>query len=319
MKRRTKERGITLVSLAVTIIVLLILTAVTVRLAIGDNGVITEAELAANGWDKAITDEQSDLARLASEMRKAKNRIPINGTTGGDSGQNPGGNTNETGGGNGGGEDNPSGGANPGQVYDENTKLTIDGKPVTIPGGATVSGVEGENTVDGGLVIYMVPAGETVDWNNEAEVEYAQKTYSQFVWIPVENPVLDLSSKPDSLVSNETVFAAVELEIARGKHPMAIKNADGNYFGVLYQFSYNGEKDKVEAVPYSSWQPLGTSYKEPGVQSASGKGDISSNLAYIDGILNRGYTSDMQTALQLDFNAMVESVIENQRFLGRKI
>ena len=41
---------------------------------------------------------------------------------------------------------------------------------------------------------------------------------------------------------------------------MSIKNADGNYFGVLYQFSYNGEKDKVEAVPYSSWQPLGTSY-----------------------------------------------------------
>lgn len=313
MKRKTKERGITLVSLAVTIIVLLILTAVTIRLAIGDNGVITEAELAANGWDQAITDEQSDLAKLANEMRKAKNRIPISGGSSGDNTGNQGGNT--------GGDDNnnPSGGANPGQVYDENTKLTIDGKPVTIPGGATVSGVEGENTVDGGLVIYMVPKNETVNWSNEAEVEYAQKTYSQFVWVPVETPVLDLSNKPDSLVSNETVFAAVELEIARGRHPMAIKNADGNYFGVLYQFTYNGEKDKVEAAPYSSWQPLGTTYKEPGAQSSSGQGDISSNLAYIDGILNRGYTSGMQAALQVDFNGMVESVIENQRILGRKI
>lgn len=317
MKRKTKERGITLVSLAVTIIVLLILTAVTIRLAIGDNGVITEAELAANGWDQAITDEQSDLAKLANEMRKAKNRIPISGGSSGDNTGNQGGNT--------GGDDNdnPSGGANPGQVYDENTKLTIDGKPVTIPGGATISGVPGENTVDGGLVIYMVPKNETVNWSNEAEVEYAQKTYSQFVWVPVENPVLDLSSKPDSLATDETVRAAVELQIARGQYPMAVKNTDGNYFGVLYQFTYDGVKDEVVVSVLENWSPLGTTYKEPGTVAVGGTymntyrahGDYSSQTAYIDGILNRGYTSKMADTLQSDFNNMVSGVLENQRIL----
>ena len=69
MKRRTKERGITLVSLAVTIIVLLILAGVTVRLAIGDNGVITEAELAANGWDKAITEYQLMEQQVETQVK----------------------------------------------------------------------------------------------------------------------------------------------------------------------------------------------------------------------------------------------------------
>lgn len=56
----------------------------------------------------------------------------------------------------------------------------------TIPEGFTVSNIEGEKTVAGGLVIYDIPESEvaTVDWSNPTSV---QETYNQFVWIPVDN------------------------------------------------------------------------------------------------------------------------------------
>ena len=322
MKRKTKEKGITLVSLAVTIIVILILAAVTVRIALGDGGVLDEAQLAANEWDKAVTGEQSDLAKLANEMRKARNGIVINGgsSSGGSTGG-EGGNT----GGNTGGDNNPSGGTKPGQAYGEETKITVDGKPVTVPGGATISGVEGENTVDGGLVIYIIPEGETVDWSNAAEVEYAQKTFSQFVWVPVENAVLDLSNRTSSLSTNETIKAAVELEISRGKYPMAIKKDDVNYIGVLYDFAYDGVKDEVLASPYSSWDPLGQSYREPMSfyqynKAVGDVGDMPSLLNHINAIAKTNYTSsdEFGVDLQNNFNNMVKSVESKGGFwIGR--
>ena len=52
-----------------------------------------------------------------------------------------------------------------------------------IPAGFTVSGIGNEGTIDGGLVIYDIPEGTTVDWTNPDSVKTA---YNQFVWIPVE-------------------------------------------------------------------------------------------------------------------------------------
>ena len=114
-KLKTEVTGVTLISLTVTVVVLFILTAVTVRLALGDNGVISEAQDTADKWEKSVQDQQSDLAKLASEMKKVRNGIIISGTGGGNTGTgggtdigggNTGGNTggNNTGGGNTGGE-----------------------------------------------------------------------------------------------------------------------------------------------------------------------------------------------------------------------
>ena len=56
-------------------------------------------------------------------------------------------------------------------------------KGVTIPKGFTVSGISTEQRVDGGLVIYDIPEGRTVNWTNPDSVK---TQYNQFVWIPVE-------------------------------------------------------------------------------------------------------------------------------------
>ena len=56
-------------------------------------------------------------------------------------------------------------------------------KGATIPKGFTVSGIEEEQTIEGGLVIYDIPEGTTPDWTNPDSVKTA---YNQFVWIPVE-------------------------------------------------------------------------------------------------------------------------------------
>ena len=53
----------------------------------------------------------------------------------------------------------------------------------TIPKGFTISKIPGETTVDEGLVIYDIPEGTTPDWSNPDSVK---TKYNQFVWIPVE-------------------------------------------------------------------------------------------------------------------------------------
>ncbi len=56
-----KERGITLVALVVTIIVLLILAGVAISLTISDNGIFTRARRAANTWVNAEANETKTM------------------------------------------------------------------------------------------------------------------------------------------------------------------------------------------------------------------------------------------------------------------
>lgn len=58
------EKGITLISLIITIIVMLILVAVTVTVVI-NSGILTSAQNAANKWDEAGTDESNIKANIS--------------------------------------------------------------------------------------------------------------------------------------------------------------------------------------------------------------------------------------------------------------
>ena len=67
-----------------------------------------------------------------------------------------------------------------------------DDKRAVIPEGFTVSNVEGEKTVNGGLVIYHIPEGTdtsgdfwTVDSDGDS-IPDVQENYDQYVWIPVD-------------------------------------------------------------------------------------------------------------------------------------
>ena len=65
MKTKTKnkkERGITLIALVVTIVVILILAGTTIAMLTGDNGIITMAQKAKEEYEQASKDEQQKLA-----------------------------------------------------------------------------------------------------------------------------------------------------------------------------------------------------------------------------------------------------------------
>lgn len=82
--KRRNEKGITLVALVVTIIVLIILAGVSINLLVGQDGLISRAKLAKEQYENATLDEQNKLnelyERLAgnwSEEEKENNQLPV--------------------------------------------------------------------------------------------------------------------------------------------------------------------------------------------------------------------------------------------------
>ena len=117
---KTRNKGITLIALVVTIIVLLILAGVSIATLTGDNGILTQANKAKENTEQA---EEDELRRLT--VLEAATNLE---------------NT----------------------IYTDKNNVTI-----TIPAGFAVSQVEGENTIEDGLVII-------------------DKNENEFVWVPVK-------------------------------------------------------------------------------------------------------------------------------------
>ena len=70
-KEKLKEnRGITLIALVITIIVLLILAGVSIAMLTGENGIITKAREAKEKTEKATWEERIDLAIIEAEGEK---------------------------------------------------------------------------------------------------------------------------------------------------------------------------------------------------------------------------------------------------------
>ena len=68
MKNIKEKRGITLVALAVTIVVLLLLSAVTITFVLGEDGIINKAKEAANSMNNAFANDQASLDSLFNEL-----------------------------------------------------------------------------------------------------------------------------------------------------------------------------------------------------------------------------------------------------------
>ena len=199
-----------------------------------------------------------------------------------------------------------------GKRYDDDTTVIIGDEEVSIPGGATISKVPGEcGDVDNGLVIYIIPKDETPDWEADTDrdgILDVQEKYDQFVWVPVPNPILDLSSEFDTL--NETeIKSKIQEQINADKYPMAIKTNTTDYIGILYQFTQDGGKVKVE--PYNSWTPMSKSgFREPTYLENNGSADGSN--------YNNTNPKISQNLLQQEFNTMVNKVSVQKGFwVGR--
>ena len=146
----SKNKGITLIALIITIIILLILVGVSVNLLIkGD--LFGSAQKAVNGTNAKVEEQQTAVDELMGELGRVEEQQR---------------------------QDNL-----PGTRVTENTKYVSNGKSAWIPKGFTVSGIKSEQSIDNGLVIYDIPEGITPDWTNPDSVK---TKYNQFVWIPVE-------------------------------------------------------------------------------------------------------------------------------------
>ena len=150
---KKEERGITLIALVITIIVLLILAGVSIAMLTGDNGILTQAQRAKNETEAAAANEAATL----DEYNNVLNNW-INGGT-----------------------------AEPEDEWDLSKVDKVESADETpvivpVPKGYTASKATGENTVEDGFVIYE-GENEVTDSNKEE----AQITRNQFVWVPVAN------------------------------------------------------------------------------------------------------------------------------------
>ena len=68
--KNKQEKGITLIALVVTIIIILILAGVSIKLAIDNNGVIENAKEAKDQYEQAQANDESGLNDLSSELRR---------------------------------------------------------------------------------------------------------------------------------------------------------------------------------------------------------------------------------------------------------
>ena len=162
-----RNKGITLIALIITIIILLILVGVSINLAIkGD--LFGSAEKAVSGTNDKTAQEQTRVDELMGELGRVEEQQR---------------------------QDNL-----PGTRVTENTKYVSNGKTAWIPKGFTVSGIKSEQSIDNGLVIYDIPEGTTPDWSNPDSVK---TKYNQFVWIPVEVKSTDTENSIASFYRSE--------------------------------------------------------------------------------------------------------------------
>lgn len=75
-----KERGITLVALVVTIVVLLILAGVSISMVLGNNGIVTKAKETQTAQDKAYAEDVIESGLKAVQIEFLSNTLPTSKT-----------------------------------------------------------------------------------------------------------------------------------------------------------------------------------------------------------------------------------------------
>ncbi len=69
------QKGITLVALVITIIVLLILAGITISMTIGQRGILNRAKEAGQNYQNAAKQEEKDLLDINDEMENIVNSL----------------------------------------------------------------------------------------------------------------------------------------------------------------------------------------------------------------------------------------------------
>ena len=164
-KRILKERGITLIALVVTIVVLLILAGVSLNAIFSENGIIKRAQDAQNKMDQATQNDLDSINELNNWIDGKTNGSSGGNTTGGDA--NP--------------STTPKISTLVGKVVDKNTKAEdAYGNKITIPKGFKVVA---HGTVAGSATYTY--SGDNIPAVQDGIVIENGTDGNQFVWVPV--------------------------------------------------------------------------------------------------------------------------------------
>ena len=179
---QNRNKGITLIALIITIIVMLILVGVVVTVVIQSN-LLGTAKTAGDKYKTAYEDE-SNMSGVTINGKKydsiedyLEGKVKL-----------------------------PEGA---GKRFSETKEYNDGTKTAWIPAGFTVSGIREETTIDGGLVIYDIPDEDLNDSTkvNWADPDTVKTKYNQFVWIPVK---VNKTTEPLDTETNIAAFTRSE-------------------------------------------------------------------------------------------------------------
>ena len=282
------QKGITLIALVVTIIVLLILATVTISIITGDDGVIDQARDAKNETEISQWEERIDIAILNAEGNNDKvtmdviiqeliNRgiisdaSKVDKTTGDITTNDPSyvisGKL----------DDYIKTTLEPGDTADETKKDNYsDGTDTaTIPKDFTVSDKEGETTISGGLVVYG-PDG------------------SEYVWVPVD--------EIDEMAQCSTAGGTCNLEPQDDGTLKCTTHNSTDIVGKLYATTM-GESFGTANTTYDPNDGL----REPAIVGDNSGGEYDPDNTYYQ-LAGYSSASAMLAGLKNEYKAMAQSV-----------
>ena len=305
MKNKLKEqlktnKGITLIALVITIIVLLILAGVTIATLTGDNGILTKAQNAKTQNDKATVKEKVDLAIAASLDETGKiNLEQLKTNLNNVDGINP-------------IKDDLTDSSFPLEVTVDGTKVTItkdsNGKYSTSVGESTGSsggGQEEEQISDHSEVVVptITATGNLANKPNIKEVRQGNipipQGYNYIKGDKIGGAVITDAASGEEKVGNEFVWVPVDT-LSNMAVPTSgtDANRNTNYRGVLYNWDTDATGNTA-----LNWSADSTSYREP------------ANLSSDSTSTNSSWTS---TLYQEEYNKMIKSVSQYGGFyVGR--
>ena len=274
-----KNKGITLVALIITIIVMLILVAVSVNILIKSN-LIGTAEKTVNKY-KTASEEESNSGVIEIDGKKyasiedylAKKEYIDSNIPGGTRVTEP-------------------------TEYKEGNKTAI------IPAGFTISGIDSERTIDGGLVIYLIPEEKLKDvkWDGTEKTKY-----DQFVWIPISHEQIN-----EMFICQGKTNASdrCNITVENGVAKCTVHNST-QMAGRLYATIYGENYKKAYTEVYTANKGL----REPDVVTGNSTGDGTNYdgkltyLGYMKAVTgdSTSYASltNFKETLQNDYNEIV--------------
>ena len=281
MLKIEKELGITIVSLVITVVIMIILAAVTINVTLGDGGLIQQAQHAAEQTANSTQSEQEQLENVVSQI----NDIIAGIGTGGD--------TNSTG-----GEDTNSVDTN--SVEETNTvdTNTIEPEPEPIPDGTITIGEpqwQGDGTAN-------VPVSSS---ESEYIIQYQINGTKEGSWLTVSNGVVTGVQHGDTvyarLTDGEQYSEIQEKEITDTIPPQVTVTAQGspstNTIVVTVQ-TEDGQSGMAESLTYTYYIKQSTepdsSYRTP-----DGASNITNNTYNFTG-LTQGTSYDIKVEVNGD-------------------